>query len=201
MEGRSSSLLAAAQRKARPEKVRGAAAGHSAYMAAACNEGHCCSGCKLVAVVTEIYMPSHARDANEVSAIKNQCCSRRNIGLSSDSCQASCRAKGSTAHSAECSTCVRADKASWKAALQDAEAILARCVSECGAGAELLEGKDAELAAFALAYASSAEDRERLLLQVRQSLQQVGIFWCMPFSSFHNAQTRQPSQHVEASEA
>ena len=86
-----------------------------------------------------------------------------------------------------------ADKTSWKAALQDAEALLARCVAECGASATLLEGKDAELAAFALAYASSAEDRERLLFQVRQSLQQVGICWCTPFRSFHGAQTRHPS--------
>ena len=39
VEGRSSSLLAAAQRKPRPEQVREAVAGHSVYVAAVCNEG------------------------------------------------------------------------------------------------------------------------------------------------------------------
>ena len=119
-------------------------------------------------------MPSHARDAaNKVSEIKRQCHSWRHVG-----CATSVTGRPGVpkvAHTAECSTYVHADKASWRAALHDAEALLVRCVAECGAGAELLESKDAELAAFALAYASSAEDRERLLLRLRQSLRQVGI--------------------------
>jgi hypothetical protein len=81
----------------------------------------------------------------------------------------------SAAHNAEPSMSVRADMGLRKTQLQDAKALLARCVSECGASAELLEGKDAELAAHALAYAVSAEHRARLLYRLRQSLLQVGM--------------------------
>ena len=48
--------------------------------------------------------------------------------------------------------------------LEDAEALVARCVAESGVSADLLECWDARLAKYALAYSVGDRDKRRVLL-------------------------------------
>ena len=60
------------------------------------------------------------------------------------------------------------------AGLEAAKAELARCVKECGARDELLQGREAELAAHNLANATDDKARQHWLRCYRRSLRQVG---------------------------
>lgn len=66
------------------------------------------------------------------------------------------------------------------AEMEPARELLRRAVEECGASTPgLLQGKDAYLAAHALAV-SRPRDKETLLKQFRQSLRKVCCTQCVP---------------------
>ena len=58
--------------------------------------------------------------------------------------------------------------------LAEAKALLARCFEECGADAGQLQGRNAQLAASALALVAGDAARQGMLAQFKQKLREVG---------------------------
>ena len=104
------------------------------------------------------------------------CChSRHDNTMCSSSCGDDLLRCRSAVNGTQQSTCMCAQLSCvYTAELQDAEALLAKIVAECGCSAELLQGRDAQLAAYAVAYTDHTQDSTRLMRQLRQSLLQVG---------------------------